>query len=182
MSTKSEKKRRGRPPRHGGYSLMTRGELPENRRYLAPYLTAVREGLIRDLGPTEADLTTAQRVLVDRVVNFLGIARLIEEYVKDRGIFQNPQGFLNPALSKNYLAYCGHIQRALMALGIDKRQSSDIVDLGKYLEAKAVEAGSPGESSGAGEIGRPDAPERDISGIQPDGPAEKADKAENGGF
>jgi len=69
---------------------LTRGELPDNRRYLAPYLTGVREGLIRDLGPTEEDLTTAQKVLIDRLVNYLGIVRLIEEYVKERGIFQNP--------------------------------------------------------------------------------------------
>lgn len=140
MPDKEQKKRRGRPPRHGGYSLLTRGELPDNRRYLAPYLTGVREGLIHDLGPTEEDLTTAQKVMIDRLVNYLGIVRLIEEYVKERGIFQNPQGFLNPALSQNYLAYCGHIQRALVALGIDKKKIKEPFDFDRYLGGKAKEA------------------------------------------
>jgi len=148
MPDDKPKKKRGRPPRHGGYSLITRGELPDNRRYLAPYLTGVREGLIGDLGPTEEDLTTAQKVMVDRVVNYLGIVRLIEEYVKEKGIFQNPGGFLNPALSQNYLAYCGHIQRALVALGIDKRQVEHVKGFDGYIEAVRVKERGEGEKRG----------------------------------
>jgi len=85
----TRKSRRGRPPKHGGYSLLTKGELPENRQYLRTYLTDVREGLIRDLGPKEENLTTAQLVLIDRVITKLGIIRLIEEHVKEKGIFKN---------------------------------------------------------------------------------------------
>jgi hypothetical protein len=148
------KSKRGRPRKikHGAYSLITRGELPASRRYLEPYLTGVREGLIQDLGPKEIDLTTAQKVIVDRIVTYLGIVRLIEEYVKDKGIFQNPQGFLNPALSTSYLAYCGHIQRALQALGITTRQIGEPMDLGRYVEqqdrAKAEKAAASDKGDG----------------------------------
>jgi len=50
-SKKKGKSRRGRPPKHGGYSLLIKGELPDNRRYIARYLTEVREGLIKDVWP-----------------------------------------------------------------------------------------------------------------------------------
>ena len=126
---KLEKKaKRGRPQlKHGGFSLLTRGELPENRQYLRPYLTEAREGLIRDLGPTEEDLTAAQRILLDRVITNLGIVRLIEEYVKEKGIFQNPGGFLNPALATHYIAYNNSIRLNLQALGINKRVGDKIL-------------------------------------------------------
>lgn len=146
------KSRRGRPRvKHGAYSLLTRGELPEHRKYLRPYLTAVREGLIRDLGPAEEDLTTAQLVLVDRVITSLGIVRLIEEYVKDKGIFQNPEGFLNPALATHYIAYQNSIRLTLSALGINRKDLGDkepaLADYLKARRAIPVEAESKEEST-----------------------------------
>jgi len=54
-----------RPIVHGGYSFLTKGELPERRTYILKYLMAAREALIKDLGTTENDLSTAQIVLID---------------------------------------------------------------------------------------------------------------------
>ena len=53
---------KGRPPKHGGYSLMVRaGEIPERMTHIRRYLTDVWDGLIRDVAGREVDLTTAQR-------------------------------------------------------------------------------------------------------------------------
>jgi hypothetical protein len=124
MSDKSQQKRKkpGPIPRHGGYSLLTTGRLPERRKYIAPYLTAVREGLIHDLAKSEEELSTAQRILIDRVVTFLGVVRLMEEHAKEKGIFSNSQGRLNPALGVHYLAFNRNIKEILALLGIERRQ------------------------------------------------------------
>jgi len=143
QTKKPGKGKRGRPrTRHGGYALLTRGELPQNRLYLRPYLTEVREGLIRDLAAREEELTMAQRVLVDRVVTFLGVVRLIEEMVKEKGIFETPAGLLNPALATNYLAYNNSIRLTLQVLGINRQRVergptlADIIREGDEAAAK----------------------------------------------
>ena len=119
---KKRKIRRGRPPRHGGFSLLVKkGEFPENRRYIANWLTEVREGLIEDLGPFENDLSTAQRVLIDRIISKLGVVRCIEEYIRENAVMTGSR--LSPSLRESYLAYNNSIRLDLQALGIDKRQA-----------------------------------------------------------
>jgi len=100
---------------------MTRaGVLPERRGYLTAYLTEVREGLIRDLGPLEEDLSMAQAVLIDRVISKLSILRCVEEHVREKGVFTKA-GELDSVLSKSYLAWANSIRLDLQALGINKR-------------------------------------------------------------
>jgi len=113
------KSKRGRPPKHGGYSILSRGEIPENRRYIAKYLSEVREGLIEDLGPSEEDLSTAQRVLINRVISKLGVIRCVEEYIKENSVIVGND--LAPSLKASYLAYNNSIRLDLQALGIEKR-------------------------------------------------------------
>jgi len=132
---KRNKSRRGRPPKHGGYSLLFKGELPENRRYLRAYLTEVREGLIQDLGPNEDDLSTGQRVLIDRIISKLGVVRCIEEYIRDNSVMEGKR--LSPSLRESYLAYNNSIRLDLQALGIDSKKAGEITDLNAYLEDKA---------------------------------------------
>jgi len=130
----------GKPPqhiKHGGYSFLVRGELPENRTHVLKYLTAVREGIVRDLGPTEEDLTAAQIVLIDRVVTKLGVVRCIEEYIRENTVMQGAR--LAPSLRESYLTYNESIRRDLVALGINKRVGEDSDDLHKYLSAKYPE-------------------------------------------
>ncbi len=127
MSSKTSKKPTGRPPRHGGYSLAVRtGELPKRRTYLRAYLTKAREGLVRDLGPLEADLTAAQVVLIDRVISKLSVLRCIEEHVRENGVFTKA-GELESVLSNSYLAWANSIRLDLQALGIDKRAAGTIL-------------------------------------------------------
>jgi len=117
MTATHAKKKGGRPPVHGGYSLMVRaGELPKRRTTLRAYLSQVRQGLITDLGPHEEDLTTAQGVLVDRVVSLLSIVRCIEEHVREKGVFK--AGELAPVLAHSYTTYSAELRRVLETLGI----------------------------------------------------------------
>jgi hypothetical protein len=111
------KKKRGQRGaiKHGGYALMTGGPVPKERAYVGKYLTAVREGFCQDLGG-EAQMSTSEVVMLDRLVTALGIVRLIEEYVKERGVIDKPQGFLNPALSKGYVSYCNQVRLATQML------------------------------------------------------------------
>lgn len=105
--------------KHGGYSFLTRGDLPEDRLYIERHLTGVRLGLIRDLGGTEDDLTTAQIVLIDRIVSKLGVIRCIEEYIRENTVMKGDR--LSPSLSGSYLAYSNSIRLDLLALGLEKR-------------------------------------------------------------
>ena len=118
LSTKLKRGGR-RSEKHGGFSFLTRGELPENRAYILKYLMAVRAGLIRDLGPTEHDLTVAQLVLVDRVITKLGVTRCIEEFIRENTVFVG--GDIAPPLKSSYLAYCNSIRLDLQALGLNKK-------------------------------------------------------------
>ena len=145
MTKKKGKSRRGRPPLHGGYSLISKGELPENRRYIRRYLTEAREGLIRDLGPTEDDLTTGQAIMIDRVTTKLGIVRCIEEFIREDAVFEGKR--LSPSLRESYLAYNNSIRLDLQALGIDKRQSEAVLAPYEILERD----GKNDKSKNAGE-------------------------------
>ena len=121
MKKTKAKKHTGRPPRHGGFSLMIRrGELPERRGYIRRYLTACREQLIRDLGPLESDLTAAEIIILDRCISKLAVIRMIEEYFAETGVFLNGQ--LAPVLSADYIRYTESVRRDLLTLGIGRRE------------------------------------------------------------
>ena len=126
---KKEKQRPGRKKgvkvKHGAFSLIARGTLPQKRRYLERFLTELREGLIRDLGPEEENLTTAQRILVDRVVGKVGILRCLEEHVRETGVFEEQE--LAPCLRKSYISYSNSLRLDLQALGIDAKLDDRIL-------------------------------------------------------
>lgn len=109
----------GRRKTHGGYAFLTKGTLPENKPYIERYLTVARESLIRDLGPTEQDLTAAQIIIIDRIVSKLGVIRCIEEHIKENAVMVGQE--LAPALRASYLAYNNSVRLDLRELGIDKR-------------------------------------------------------------
>jgi hypothetical protein len=133
---KKKGKKRGRksggPISHGAYSLLATGEYPESRKDVARWLGVVRRCMIHDLGPTEADLTAAQLVLIDRVIGKLGVIRCVEEYVRKTGIMQG--GALAPILRNNYLAWTNSLRLDLMALGIAKQRSGEVLDVHEYIE------------------------------------------------
>ena len=133
-SKKKGKPRRGRPPKHGGYSFLVKGELPENRKHIRNYLTACREGLIADIRGTEAELSTSQIILVDRAIGILGVLRCIEEYIRDQSTVMEGKE-LAPSLRQSYLGYNNTLRLTLNILGIDKRMP-DTPDLKSYIKSE----------------------------------------------
>ena len=133
--------------KHGGHSLIISQAVDKHlKTEIRRYLTACRESLIRDLGPTEEDLSAAQLILIDRVISALGVVRAIEERVRRTGEILSEKGELLPALGKNYIAFQNSIRHALQALGISTKKSGGVLDLGTYLreeEQKAAAAGDP---------------------------------------
>jgi hypothetical protein len=135
MGKLTKKFKPGCPPqnvKHGGYSFLVKGELPENRKHVLKYLTAARENLIQDLGPEEKDLTAAQIILIDRVVTKLGVIRCIEEYIRESTVMIGSR--LAPSLRESYLAYNNSIRLDLATLGIDKRKADEAINLGEYIK------------------------------------------------
>ena len=121
---------------HGGYSYFVTGKIPEHRKYIEQYLTAVREGLIRDIGPKEKDLTTAQIVLCDRLVSLLGVIRLIEEKAREDGIFRGKE--LTPSLRQSYISYNNTVRLTLDKLGIHTRKADEQGGLTQaYIDKKS---------------------------------------------
>lgn len=118
--------------RHGGYAYLTTGEVPEHRQYIKKYLTAVREGLIRDIGPTEKDLTTAQLILIDRLISLCGVVRLMEEKAKEEGIFDGKD--LSPSLRQHYISYNNTVRLTLRELGIHMRKADAVPDVQTYIK------------------------------------------------
>jgi len=147
MTKTKRKKHTGRPPRHGGFSLMIRrGELPERRGYIRKHLTACREGLIRNLGPLESDLTAAEIIILDRCISKLAVVRMIEEHFAARGILM--KGQLAPVLSADYLRYRESLRRDLLTLGIGRRAADKLLTPMDIVREYAAKNG--GEMDGEG--------------------------------
>ncbi len=153
--------------------MVRKGELPENKRFLRVYLTQARQGLIQDLSPTgsENDLSAAQKIMIDRVCNKLAILRCIEEEVREKGVFAGDK--LTHVLQESYVCYANSLRLDLMALGIRPKKTKEILNLGKYIEARAKEKSGKDKDRGGIEVGHPAQSSSDSSGAQ-DAGAEKS--------
>jgi hypothetical protein len=125
-------RKRGRPPKHGGYSIIHRDALLKDHPHIRCYLQECREGLIRDVAGTEEALTEQQRIMIDRLISRLSICRLIELYVERKGVFTG-SGELVSCLGTNYLAFSNSIDRALTVLGIEKRAGENALSPLEYM-------------------------------------------------
>ncbi len=153
MTVKAPRKKAGRKPgvkvTHGAYSLIARpgGPLPSRRIYIERWLSEVRAGLIRDLGPEEKDLSAAQAIIIDRVIGKLGVIRCIEEHVREKGIMNGDE--LRGLLGKHYLGWANSLRLDLLALGIGKREGERILSpLEIAAEIDAEKAGAGNQAGG----------------------------------
>lgn len=134
-------KRGGQRQTHGGYSFLTTGRLPEHRAYMLRYLTNCRQGLIDDLGGDQS-LSTAQLILIDRIIGKLGCIRCLEEHTREGSVMVGDS--LAPALKSSYLAFSNSIRLDLMALGLKRRTLDDgrsVQDVIKEFDQDKVKAG-----------------------------------------
>jgi hypothetical protein len=98
------------------------------------YFREVRAGLIRDLGG-EANVTTGQLLLVDRIIFKLGFLRLVEIWLAERGTPFSTKGQLEPVI-ETYLSYSNSLRNDLNLLGIDKKEIPEVIDLKSYIAEK----------------------------------------------
>jgi len=144
QSQKTEKKRPGRKPgvkvKHGGYSIIHRDELLRRNPYIKQYLQDCRDGLIRDVAGSEETLSEQQRIMIDRIISRLSICRLIESYIERFGPFRRDRIKrgkvleLEPALGINYLAFSNSIDRALIALGLQRKVIEPEMSLAEVIK------------------------------------------------
>jgi len=179
--TKSRRKKTGRPPRHGGYSIVYRDDVIKRHPKLRQYLQNCRDGLVRDIAGTEEGLSEQQRIMIDRIISRLSICRLIECYIEKYGAFRRDRIKrdkvleLEPALGVNYLAFSNSIDRALVALGLARvpEPGQDLAQIVAEIdaenEAKKAEREAAGqgvgqdEDSEGGEIASPESINKEIS-------------------
>ncbi len=159
----------GKKRTHGGYSFLATGRLPEHRREVERYLTAGREGLIRDIAGIEENLSTAQVILIDRAIGKLGLLRCMEEHVRETGAFKGEE--LAPALRKSYLSYSNSLRLDLQALGIDKRPADEpsLADIIREFDEDKVRAADQGNQAGEGEKIDPGRPEPHVGAKEGEG-------------
>jgi hypothetical protein len=122
----------------------------KRRTLLRAYLTEIREGLIRDVAGTEEDLTTAQKILVDRACSLLSIIRCVEEHTREHGVFKGRE--LAPVLLKSYCAYSAELRRTLDMLGIRGKATDKI--LSPLEIAAEIDAEKAGAGPGLTQAGR----------------------------
>jgi hypothetical protein len=134
--------------------MVRAGEVPERMTKVRAYLSGVRAGLVRDVAGLEEDLTTAQRVLIDRAISLLGVLRTIEESLSEKGIMQGSG--LAPILRENYISYNNTLRLTLASLGINKREGDKVIDLDAYIGAVKESAKKTARDAQGGPIETPD--------------------------
>ena len=132
---RKRKGRIGRPPKSGAYSPICRQEFLEEYPEIRRYIQDSRDGLIADQlerigGKTEDDLTTAQRLMIDRQISKLTVSRQIEVYLKRNGLIRRDQlkrrQILEPEPILIYwLNLQNSLDRGLIALGLEAAKRAD---------------------------------------------------------
>jgi len=128
-------RKRGRPPKHGGYSILHSAEVPYARKKLMRYFQEIRAGLIEDVGGT-ASVTTGQLLLIDRIIFKLGFLRLVEVWVTERGTPFSAEGQGFEPVVETYLSYANSLRNDLSLLGIERKELPEVIDLKSYIDEK----------------------------------------------
>jgi hypothetical protein len=125
------------------------------------------------------DLTTGQKILIDRVIGKLGVLRCLEEYAREQGVIK--KGKLSSPLEHNFLAWSNSLRLDLQALGIDKRAGAKVLDLADYIRQadQAKDEKDKADALNSKEIAPPSAPLREGQGegepseLENDGPGDE---------
>lgn len=153
---KRGERKTGRRYKSGAYSIEIQDKILKENPRVQRYLLDCRTGLVKDVAGGEKDLTEQQRIMIDRIISRLAVCRIIELYVERYGAFRRDRVEkdkvleLEPCLGVNYLAFSNSIDRALTALGLDRRKSIAPLDLGRYIEAKDKAKPAPSGSQERG--------------------------------
>ena len=112
--------------RHGGYSVAHKDELLKRHPEIQRYLKVVRRGLIRDTCPEgEEHLTMARRLVLDRLMQKLATARLIETYLAENGFLRRDRAAQKvleaEPIMTTWLALNHQIRLDLQLLGLERK-------------------------------------------------------------
>lgn len=158
----------------GVYKWVKSGQMPTGRGFekVKRCIRDVQVRLIDALGGPEK-ITPQQEILVQGTIKALGVCFLVELYINKEGpvvkhLLKRGIVELQPCLGKSYATFLNVIRQNTLALGLDRKQTDDVLDLGKYIEvhdAKAAESlKGKGKGSGVSSKGAPGASQSDVSG------------------
>lgn len=106
----------------GLYSWVNSKRLPGGRAFTKTRreLALLREELIRERGGKDK-VTAGELVLIDSVVEGLGVQKLLGHYVRKYGVIDSQAAKrgsleLSPVLSRNWIAYSNVVRQGLLAL------------------------------------------------------------------
>jgi len=116
---------------HKGYTYLRSGLISKENRHVEHYLTDLREGYVRDLGPVESDLSTGQLVLLNQLVICSGFTRLVEEQARKT---QNIAYLKTDA----YMKFLKHARQLCLDLGLRPKQPEGL-NLQEYVELRDKE-------------------------------------------
>lgn len=141
-----QKKTKKKNPKHGVYSWLDQKRInPSIRghRKIQSYLEDLESRLIEMQGGPDK-ITAAQEVLIKSTIEAYGVILLASVYCKDAGILRpdkQKQGVieLQPVLSKQFLAFMNTVRQNLLALGLDKKEAEDVLDLESYIKQRDAE-------------------------------------------
>ena len=134
--------------KHGIHFWLRTGRInPSIRGYkkLQQYLKDIENDLIECQGGQEK-LTAAQEILIKSTIEAYGVILLASVYCKRDGILRPDKAKegvveLQPVLSNQFLAFMNTIRQNLLALGLDRKDADNVLDLKAYLEKKGEENG-----------------------------------------
>lgn len=120
-----------RQPRHGIYSWVNSKKIPSGRAFQAVRreLGLMREELAQAHGGEK--ITPDAEILVDSVIEALGVQKLLGLYVRKYGVVDGQAAKrgrleLSPILAKNWISYGNTVRQALLALReLDKGGGKD---------------------------------------------------------
>jgi hypothetical protein len=125
--------------KYGGYSGHIRQRYSDRRTKEGKQLASIMEALIEDLGGA-ADITAAQRLLLENIRSKLIVLLQISKYVDLQENIINSKGELLPCLGRGYTTYSESLRRDLEALFSIKRKSTPL----SYDKALKVLEGGKG--------------------------------------
>lgn len=127
-----------KPNTHGAWSLkraINTGRL-DMRSEAGQAVKRLQTRLETDLGGAE-NLSTQERLIVDRIVKKVLIVEALETYALSRKSIFKRNGELIGCLGRHYLSYSEALRRDLLAVGLGRR-AKDVPNLSDYLNARAA--------------------------------------------
>jgi hypothetical protein len=136
--------------RQGGYSLAISPEMEDalltQHPEILTYIRRLRKGFIVDICPEgEAFLSTAKRLLLDRLCQKVGWLRVLETYVAKAGMLRRDslaKGVLSEMPILNFWSNLSNsLRRDLELLGLERRPLEvEALEVGELMEAVARES------------------------------------------